>query len=94
MKKSVHPHSQKPKKEAWEKRVSRWTENPKGRSRQKLGIKVYDYDPLDHSQPALLPTSKSNGENQFNKLLPTARDEMLEDIGAIAELGLDGIVST
>ena len=37
-KKNVHPTSRKPEKAAWAKKVSRWTENPKGRSRQKLGI--------------------------------------------------------
>ena len=31
------------KRRLGQKWVSRWTENPKGRSRQKLGIKAYDY---------------------------------------------------
>ena len=76
-----------------QQRVSRWIENPKGRSRKKLGIKAYDYVPLDHSQQALLPTSGSNDTSQFNQLLPTITDEMLEDIGAIAELKLNGIIT-
>ena len=36
----------------------------------------------------------SKGTYQFNQLLPTIRDEMLEGIGAIAELKLDEIIST
>ena len=36
------------KRRLGKKCVFRWIENPKGRSRQKLGIKVYDYFPLDH----------------------------------------------
>ena len=34
------------KRRLGQKWVSRWTENPKGRSRQKLGIKAHDYVPL------------------------------------------------
>ena len=33
------------------KRVSRWTENLKGQSRQKLMIKVYDYVPSSRHLP-------------------------------------------
>ena len=33
------------KRRLGQKWVSRWTENPKGRSKQKLGIKAYDYVP-------------------------------------------------
>ena len=82
------------KRRLGQKRVSRWTENPKGRYGQKLGIKAYDYVPLDHSHQALLPTSGSNDTDQFNQLLTIARDEILEDIGTIAELKPDEIICT
>ena len=39
------------KRRLGQKRVSRWTENPKGRSRQNLGIKVYDYVPSSRHLP-------------------------------------------
>ena len=39
------------KRRLGQKKVSRWTENPKGRSRQKLGIKAYDYVPSSHHLP-------------------------------------------
>ena len=82
------------KRRLGQKRVSRWTENPKGWSRQKLGIKAYAYAPLDRLYLALLPTSSSNGVDRFNQLLLTARDEILEHIWAIAELKLDEIIYT
>ena len=47
----VHSASQKPERAAWVKRVSWWTENLKGRSRQKLGIKAYDYVPSSRHLP-------------------------------------------
>ena len=39
------------KRRLGQKWVSRWTENPKGRSRQKLGIKAYDYVPSSRHLP-------------------------------------------
>ena len=45
-------------------------------------------------QQALLSMSSSNGTDQFNQLLSTTRDEMLEDIGAMAELEPNEIIST
>ena len=77
------------------KRVSWWTENPKGRSRKKIGIKAYDYVPSDHLQLDLLQMLKVQMvQDQFNQLLLTAKDGMFEDIGAIAKLEPDEITST
>ena len=83
-----------PKGRLGKKWVSWWTENTKRRSRQKLGIKVYDYVLLDQSQPDLLPTKSSNGTDRFSQLCSAARDEMLKDIWAIAELKSDEIIYT
>ena len=48
---------------------------------------------ITYLQQAQLPTSSLNGTYQFSQLLPTSRDEMLEDIKAIAELEPNGVVS-
>ena len=75
--------------------VSRWTENPKGRSRKKLGIKVYDYVPIRSLQANFITKSKVQTV-QINSahFLPIARDEMLKDIWAIEELEPGDIIPT
>ena len=57
-----------------QKRVSRWTENPKGRSRQKLGIKASHYVSLDHLATRLrYRLSSSNDTNQSD--LPSTKQQ-------------------
>ena len=68
-KKTIHPASRKPEKAAWaKKRVSRWTENPKGWSRKKLGIEAYHYVSLDHLATRLrYRLSSSDDTNQSDQ---------------------------
>ena len=75
------------KRRLGQKWVSRWTENPKGWSRKKLGIKAYDYVLIGSLTASFIFKVKVQMV-QINSthFLPTARDEMLEDIGAIAKL--------
>ena len=73
------------KRRLGQKRVSWWTENLKRRSRQKLGIKVYDYVSFSIS------LTKVKGTEQANHFYSTARDEMLEGIIVVAEFKSIGL---
>ena len=73
------------KRRLGQKRVSWWAENLKRRSRQKLGIKAYDYVPFSVS------FTKVKETEQANHFYPTTRDEMLEDIIAVVELKSIGL---
>ena len=89
--KSVHPASRKPEKAAWQKWVSRCTENPKGRSRQKLGIKRKTMSHWSLCIRNPVSASSSNGIDQSAS--PSTRsssDETLGVIKAIAELKPSG----
>jgi hypothetical protein len=68
------------KRRLGQKGVSWWIENLKRRSRQKLGIKAYDYVPFSDSFIQVQRTE------QANHFYPTAGDERLEDIMAVVEL--------
>ncbi|KAI5437824.1 hypothetical protein KIW84_023805 [Lathyrus oleraceus] len=69
------------------KRVSWWTENLKRRSRQKLGIKAYDYVPFS------VYFTQVKGTEQANHFYPTAGDERLEDIMTVVDLKSMGLFS-
>jgi len=73
------------KRRLGQKRVSRWTENLKRRSKQKLGIKAYDYIPF------VVSVNQVQGTEQANHLYPTAGDEMLEDMMTVVELKSIGL---
>ena len=49
---------------------------------------------LDHYSELYYQSQNSDGTDQFTHFLPTARDEMLEDMGAIAKLELNKIIPT
>lgn len=58
------------KRRLGQKRVSRWIENLKGQSRQKLGIKAYDYvsfGSLMKLQPVVLLTQAQTDKAQSNR---------------------------
>ena len=67
----IHPASRNLKGRLGQKWVSRWTENPKGRSRQKLRIKAYDYVPWNSTSSFI-----TNVQYQFNRLLSMTRDDV------------------
>ena len=86
MQKIVHPTSWKPERATWEKWVSRWAENPKGRSRQKLRIKSVWLCPVGSPQSTLLPRS----EFKRSKISPInfcQREGAFKDIGGNSRVG-------
>ena len=81
------------KRRLGQKWVSRWTENPKGRSRQKLGIKrnTMSHWITSHPEFGINYLAQDFGINQSaSSSTRQQSDETLEDIKAIAELEPSG----
>ena len=83
------------KRRLGQKRVSRWTENPKERSRQKLGMKSVSLCPI--GSPCN-QTSVSTVKLERHQSIQSVSDkqqnnETLKDIGEIGELEPNGIVA-